>query len=97
MQLKIVKYWISGLAFLSFFGGFFMGKDEIKPVYKVVSEKEVFGISGKEETTGESFVLKGISEDEKMVFKIAELLNKNKVSICHAKDVIRDFLLKPVL
>ena len=74
-----------------------MDEDEIKPIYKVVFEGESFGIFGKEETTGETFIIKEISSDRKTVFKIEEILNKNEVSLCHAKDVIRDFLIKPVL
>ena len=74
-----------------------MDEDEIKPIYKVVFEGESFGIFGKEETTGEPFFVKEISKEGKTVSEIADILNRNKVSLCHAKDVIRDFLIKPVL
>lgn len=69
----------------------------IDPDYSVTCESGFFGISGKENTTGETFEMDGISSDRETVFKIAEILNRNKVSLIHARDVIRDIVLSPFL
>ncbi len=63
---------------------------EIKPEYKVICENNVFGIVGKEETTNQRVEIKSISRDEIFVAELAALLNKNKVSLLHAKSVVRD-------
>ena len=70
--------------------------EEIKPSYTVVSGKENFLIFGKEETTGETVFIK-ISPEEKNALRLAEILNKNKVSVLHAKDVVKDILIEPLL
>lgn len=67
--------------------------DEIKPQYKVVPEEGIFAVFGKEGTTGETVFIK-ISPEEKTALRIAEILNKNKVSVRHARDVARDILLE---
>ncbi len=69
----------------------------IDPDYSVICKSGVFGIFGKENTTGETFEVGGISSDRETVFKIAETLNSNKVSLIHARDVIRDIVLSPFL
>ena len=74
-----------------------MGDGEIKPIYKVVFESGMFGISGEEETTGETVVIKRIAKEENCVLSFAEILNKNKVSVHHAKDVLKDLLVEPLL
>ena len=56
-----------------------------------------FGIFGREETTGETVVIKQLSKERKTADYLAKILNKNKVSVHHAKDVLRDFLIEPVL
>ncbi len=74
-----------------------MREKEINPIYEVVSETDTFGISGREETTGETVVIKQLSKERKTADCLAKILNKNKVSIHHAKDVLRDFIIEPVL
>lgn len=74
-----------------------MDDGEIKPIYKVVFELGMFGISGEEETTGEAILIKQISKERKTVAYLAEILNKNKVSVHHAKDVLKDLLIAPLL
>ena len=73
-----------------------MSGEEIKPSYTVVSEKKIFSVFGKEETTGETVFIK-ISPEEKAALRLAEILNKNKVSVRNAKDVVRDILIEPLL
>ncbi|MBR5309946.1 MAG: hypothetical protein IKU42_02330 [Oscillospiraceae bacterium] len=67
-----------------------MEEKQINPEYKVVLSSGKFGIEGTEKTTGEKVLINGISEDEKKVSKFAEMLNKYKVSVHHAEDVIFD-------
>ena len=74
-----------------------MDDGEIKPIYNVVFELGMFGISGEEETTGEAILIKQISKERKTVAYLAEILNKNKVSVHHAKDVLKDMLVAPLL
>ena len=78
-------------------GIFFMGDDGIKPEYKVVSESEMFGIFGEEKTTGETVLIKQISKERETSACLAEILNENKVSVHHAKDVLKDLLVEPLL
>ena len=73
-----------------------MSGEEIKPSYTVVSGRKNFLIFGKEETTGETVFIK-ISPEEKTALRLAEILNKNKVSVLNAKDVVRDILIEPLL
>ena len=74
-----------------------MNGGEINPIYEVVSETDSFGIFGKEKTTGETVFIKRIAKEKSCALRLAEILNKNKVSVHHAKDVLRDFLIEPVL
>ena len=74
-----------------------MNEGEINPIYEVVSEAEAFGIFGREETTGETVVIKQLSKERKTAEHLAGVLNQNKVSVHHAKDVLRDFLIEPLL
>ena len=74
-----------------------MREKEINPIYEVVSEEDTFGIFGREETTGETVVIKRLSKERKTADYLAKILNKNKVSVHHTKDVLRDFLMDPVL
>ena len=67
--------------------------EEIKPHYAVVFDGEFYGIFGKDETSGEQVLIKRISYDKYSAEKIAAILNENAVSVLHAKDVIRDFVL----
>ena len=67
-----------------------MEEKQINPEYRVVRFSEKFGIEGIERTTGEKVVVRRISEDESTVSKLAETLNRCKVSVHHAKDVICD-------
>ena len=74
-----------------------MNGGEINPIYEVVSETDSFGIFGREETTGETVFIKRLSKERKMVEHLVKILNIDKVSVHHAKDVLRDFLIEPVL
>ena len=74
-----------------------MDDDEVKPIYEVVFEGERFGIFGREKTTGETVFIKRIAKEESCALRLAEILNENKVSIHHAKDVLKDFLVEPLL
>lgn len=65
----------------------------IRPHYAVVFDGEFYGIFGKEETSGERVLIKRISFDKTCAERIAAMLNESAVSIFHAKDVIRDYLL----
>lgn len=67
--------------------------ERIKPHYAVVFDGEFYGIFGKEEISEETVLIKRVSYDKAFAERIATLLNENKVSVLHAKDVIRDFLL----
>ena len=67
--------------------------ERIKPHYAVVFDGEFYGIFGKEETSRETVLIKRISYDKYSAEKIAAMLNENEVSVLHAKDVIRDFVL----
>lgn len=67
-----------------------MEEKQINPEYKAIEICGKFGIEGSEKTSGEKVLIKGISDDEKIVLKLTEVLNKYKVSVHHAKDVIFD-------
>lgn len=73
-----------------------MEQEEINPEYRVIGEEEMFGIFGEEKSTGEKVFIKQISPEPETVFRLAEILSKNKVSVRHAKDVIKDCLLMPL-
>jgi len=79
------------LAIKVFGEDFFMSEEEIKPQYEVLPEEGIFAIFGKEETTGETVFIK-ISPEEKTALRFAKILNENKVSVRHARDVLRDIL-----
>ncbi|MBQ7874524.1 MAG: hypothetical protein IJ306_05115 [Oscillospiraceae bacterium] len=70
-----------------------MEKGEINPRYEVSCEAGMFCISGTELTTGDAVSVGRISKDKKFAEELAALLNDKKVSVHHAKDVIRDMLL----
>ena len=73
-----------------------MEQGEIDPKYQVIGEEEMFGIFGEEKSTGEKVFINRISPEPETVFRLMEILNKNKVSIYHAKDIIKDLLLTPL-
>ncbi len=73
-----------------------MEQEGINPEYRVIGEEEMFGIFGEEKSTGEKVFIKQISPEPETVFRLAEILSKNKVSVHHAKDVIKDCLLAPL-
>ena len=73
-----------------------MEQEGINPEYRVIGEEEMFGIFGEEKSTGEKVFIKQIAPEPETVFRLTEILNKNKVSIYHAKDVIKDLLLTPL-
>ena len=77
--------------------GIFTGDEEIRPEYEVVFKGEWFGIFGKEKTTGETVFIKRIAKEKSCALRLAEILNENKVSVYHAKDVLKDFLVEPLL
>ncbi len=66
--------------------------DTIMPRYEVRSENGEYIIFGTETTSGEAVIIKGIPGDEKSLCETADFLNRNNVSVFHAKDVIRDRL-----
>lgn len=65
---------------------------EIDPFYKVIFKNKMYGIFGKEKSSGETVLIERISPEEKTVYKIVGILNKNKVSVFHAKEVVRDLV-----
>ena len=67
--------------------------ERIKPHYAVVFDGEFYGLFGKDETSGEQVLIKRVSYNKDSAERIAAILNENEVSVLHAKDVIRDFLL----
>ena len=68
-----------------------MESDGISPSYSVICKNKKFVISGTEETSGEKTETVLLTEEE-TARKFAEILNKNGVSVHHAKDFIQDFL-----
>ena len=64
----------------------------IDPVYEVVAEKGSYRLFRTEHTTGES-VSFGKVADIETAFYLVGILNENKVSVHHAKDVVRDTLI----
>ena len=70
-----------------------MSEGDINPQYKVIRGESGFGISGKELTTEETVLIKRVSESKEFADRLAGILNDSKVSVHHAKDVIRDMLL----
>lgn len=75
-----------------FGGGFIMGKGEIDPKYEVSYDNGVFGITGTEQTTGERVSVGLNLKSGEFAEELVALLNDKKVSVHHAKDVIRDRL-----
>lgn len=72
----------------------FMEGEEINPRYEVSCESGVFGINGTELTTGDAVSVGRVSKNREFAEELAALLNDKKVSVHHAKDVIRDMLLE---
>ena len=70
-----------------------MSKNLTKPIYEAIFEHGTFAIFGMDKISGESMVINNLPFDEKTVLNFVKILNKNKVSILHAKDVIRDIVL----
>ena len=70
-----------------------MNGDEIYPCYEVIFLDGINVICGEEKTTGEKVFIKGIPGDENFLSELSNFLNRNKVSVHHANDVIRDRLL----
>lgn len=52
----------------------------------------MFGITGKNILTKETFEIGFIGNDRKLVDRLAEKLNRNDVSLSHFYDVVRDFV-----
>ena len=70
-----------------------MSEGDINPHYEVFRGESGFGISGKELTTEETVLINRVSENEEFAKGLAAVLGDKKVSVHHAKDVIRDMLL----
>lgn len=70
-----------------------MESDGINPQYEVFCEAGIFGISGTELTSGDTVSVVHISKNREFAEELAALLNDKKVSVHHARDVIRDILL----
>lgn len=71
-----------------------MQESEIYPRYEIICKNGAYGIFGTETTTGETVSLDGFSKHRDTILDMISLLNENKVSVRHAKDVIRDIVLK---
>ncbi len=72
-----------------------MEGEEITPSYSVLCEEGKYIISGIESSSGEKTRIV-LSTEEKEAFELMEILNRNKVSVHHAKNVIRDILLAKI-
>lgn len=72
-----------------------MESEEISPSYSVFYKEGKFVINGKEKSSGKE-VSFAVFAEEKTVLEFAEILNRNKVSVHHAKDVVRDMLLAQI-
>ena len=70
-----------------------MSENSIEPIYEAIFEHGAFTILGMDKISGESMVINNLPFDEKTVLNFVKILNKNKVSVVHAKDVIRDIVL----
>ena len=73
---------------------FFMSGEESASHYEIVFKKSGFGILGENRRTGEKICFENLYFDKNTAEEIVFILNKNKVSRCHAKDVIRDKILE---
>ncbi len=71
--------------------------EEPDPRYELISEGSELEILGREMTTGEEMRFTKLYFDKSRAEEIVFLLNKNKVSLCHAKDIIRDKILNNFL
>ncbi len=74
-----------------------MEGDGINPQYKVVLDCGFYGIKGEELSSGETVLVGRVSKNEEAAKEYADFLNRNKVSVHHAKDIIRDMLIEPLL
>ena len=74
-----------------------MGGDEVHPQYFIVEKGERFCIEGTELHSREKVLVMPFFGDRKFVQEIAKILNGNEVSLCQAKDVIRDKILQMLL
>ncbi len=70
-----------------------MDGEGINPRYEVLCDSGVFGINGTELTTGDKVSVRRVSKDRAFAEELAALLNDKKVSVHHAKDVIRDMVI----
>ena len=70
-----------------------MDEEGIKPCYDVLLKCGKYIVEGTESTTGEKVFIETQSGDEFFVRGLADFLNRHKVSVVHAKDVLRDRLL----
>ena len=70
-----------------------MSKNLTEPIYDAVFEHGAFTILGMDKISGETVVINNLPFDEKAVLNFVRILNKNKVSVFHAKDVVRDMVL----
>lgn len=68
--------------------------EESESHYEVVFKDGEYLISGKSKSDGEKISFENLHFSEKTAKEIVFILNKNKVSLCHAKDVIRDFIME---
>ena len=70
-----------------------MSKNLTEPIYEAVFEHGAFSIFGRDKISGENAVINNLPFDEKAVLNFVRILKKNKVSLVHAKDVVRDMVL----
>lgn len=64
--------------------------EKISPAYKAFEKNGKYAISGIESTTGEKILLEDVTESKAEAKALAAFLDKNKVSVHHAKDVLSD-------
>lgn len=70
--------------------------EEIRTEYRITEfcggGEKAFGIIGKNILTDETFEIKRVSPDQKIVASLVDKLNKNMVSLLHFYDVVRDLI-----
>ena len=67
-----------------------MNGEEVASHYEVIFKEEKCLIFGRDVLSGEEICFENLHFDKKTAEEMVFVLNKNKVSLCQAKDVIRD-------
>ncbi len=74
-----------------------MDGEGINPHYEVIQKASAFYIIGMELTNGDKVSVGCLTKEKAFAEELAALLNDKKVSVHHAKDVIRDRLVASML